>query len=201
MKTFEKGYQETKAELNNRFIIKEKLLYIVSIPLLMLLLTVFVFHFYRIDGPSMEKTLRHNDRVVINKLPKTWAQISGHQYIPQRYEVVVLKNPNKSGEKEIIKRVVALPGERIVVLNNDVRVFNSLHPEGLLVDRTAPAEAVIDDVTAGYIDTVLGPGEVFVLGDNREASYDSRELGPLKTSEIIGTLKLRVYPFRDISFY
>lgn len=198
---YQKSYQETEESRHNRLVFNEKLIYIISVPLIAFLMTVFIFHFYRIDGPSMEDTLRQNDRVIIEKLGKTWAGIKGEQYVPKRYDVVVFTRAGEVSEEDVIKRVVALPGERIVVLNNDVRVYNANHPEGILVDHMAPAEALIDDVTAGYIDLVLKPGEIFVLGDNRDASYDSRNFGPIQADSIIGTLTTRLYPFQDISFY
>lgn len=198
---YEKGYQETIERRQNWRIFEKKIAYIIAVPLIGLLLSLFAFHFYRIDGPSMEDTLRDNDRVVINKLGKTWANITGEDYLPERYDVVVFDNPNPRGEKHIIKRVVALPGERVVVLNNDVRVFNDQHPKGFLVDRQAPAGAMIDDVTAGYNDEIVEPGQIFVLGDNREASYDSRSMGTIPADSVIGRLVLRFYPFKDVGLY
>ncbi len=201
MKTSQKSYQEAQENSRNRLIFKEKLIYIIGVPVITLLLTLFVFHFYRIDGPSMEETLHHKDVVIVEKLGKTWAKITGSLYIPKRYDVIVFKNPNALGEKELIKRVIALPGERVAIVNNDVRVFNESNPEGLLVDWAAPAEAGIDDITAGYIDQILGPGEIFVLGDNRDGSYDSRDFGPLNTETIVGVLTVRLYPIGNITFY
>jgi signal peptidase I len=198
---YEKGYQETLDQRQYWRIFEKKIAYIIAIPLIGLLLSVFAFHFYRIDGPSMEGTLYNNDRVIIGKMGKTLANITGKNFVPKRYDVVVFDNPNSSGEKQVIKRVVGLPGERIVVLNNDVRIFNSENPEGFLVDRQAPAEAIIDDVTPGFTDEVIGPDEIFVLGDNRDASYDSRFTGPVKADKVVGKLTMRFYPINRITLY
>src|SRR5688572_19003919 len=86
-------------------------------PLIAVFLTVFVFQSYQVDGESMENTLYHNDRLVVWKMPKTWSRITGHAYIPNRGDVVVFTEPElgqfgQDPGKQLIKRVVGLPGER-----------------------------------------------------------------------------------------
>ena len=63
-------------------------------PAIAVLLTLFVFQSYQVDGPSMEATLQNNDRLIVWKLPRTWAKVTGHQYIPKRGDVIIL---NESG--------------------------------------------------------------------------------------------------------
>ncbi|HEY5806312.1 MAG TPA: signal peptidase I [Candidatus Saccharimonadales bacterium] len=98
-------------------------------PLIAIFLTIFVFQSYQVDGESMETTLRHNDRLVVWKLPKTWSHITGHAYIPKRGDIVVFTEPSlgqfgQSPGKQLIKRVVGLPGDRVVIGNGVLTVYN-----------------------------------------------------------------------------
>lgn len=172
---------------------------IVAAPLLALFMIHFVFQTYEVDGESMEKTLHNADRLIVLKVPRTWASITNHSYIPKRYEIVIFNHTADWGqgsqtEKQLIKRVIALPGERIVVKDGVATVYNKEHPEGFLVDRVGPEYGVIT-VTSGNIDQVVKNDEVFVMGDNRENSLDSRMLGAIPAQDIVGKLSVRIYPF------
>ena len=167
-------------------------------PLVALLLTAFVFQSYQVDGPSMETTLFNNDRLIVWKMPKTIAKITGKHYIPNRGDVVIfvedqLTSYGQDPGKQLIKRVIALPGERLVVKDNKVTVYNKEHPGGFQPDKTLPYGKVIKQ-TSGDIDLVVPNNDVFVMGDNRPNSLDSRAFGPVDTSDIVGKLVLRVWP-------
>src|SRR3990167_7259732 len=94
---------------------------LVLAPILAIVLTTFVFRSYQVDGQSMVPTLQHNDRLIINKLPRTWAKIAGHAYLPRRGDVIVFTKHDLDqyegdrADRELIKRVLGLPGERVVV--------------------------------------------------------------------------------------
>jgi signal peptidase I len=167
-------------------------------PAIALTLTAFVFQSYQVDGPSMLTTLSNNDRLIVWKMPHTWARITGHPYIPHRDDIVIfvardLADFGQDPNKQLIKRVIALPGERIVVKNDVITVYNAAHPNGFNPDATLPYGKVIDS-TLGDIDTVVPPNSVFVCGDNRNNSLDSRAFGPVATKDIVGKLVLRVLP-------
>lgn len=171
-------------------------------PVIAVLLTAFVFQSYQVDGPSMRETLHNNDRLIVWKLPKTWSKITGHAYIPKRGDIIVFTEERLSefGQdpgKQLIKRVVGLPGDRVVVKNNVVTVYNTAHPQGFNPDTDLPYHRTATD-TAGSIDLTVGKNEVFVLGDNRPNSLDSRAFGPIETKDIVGKLILRVLPASDI---
>ena len=167
-------------------------------PLVAFLLTLFVFQSYQVDGQSMETTLQHNDRLIVSKIPRTWANVTGHDYIPNRGDIIVFhrKNLQEFGEadKQLIKRVIALPGERVVVKDGTLTVYNAENPGGFQPDKTMDYGAVIG-TTQGRVDLVVGKDEVFVSGDNRGNSLDSRSFGPIKAHEIAGKLEYRVFPF------
>lgn len=174
-------------------------------PLVAVVLTAFVFQSYQVDGPSMQTTLYNNDRLIVWKVPKTWSKITGHQYVPNRGDVIIFVEDQISsfGEepsKQLIKRVIALPGERIVVKDNEATVFNKEHPDGFQPDQTLPYGNVIEQ-TSGDIDMVVPKDKVFVMGDNRPNSLDSRAFGPVATKDIVGKLVVRVWPLGEMKSF
>ncbi len=170
-------------------------------PLIALFLTAFVFQSYQVDGPSMETTLQNNDRLLVWKLPRTWARITNHDYIPKRGDVVIFVERDTSGfgpaeGKQLIKRVIGLPGERVVVDDGKVRVYNKENPDGFEPDKTLPYGNVIKETT-GERDVVIPKGSLYVLGDNRGNSLDSRSFGPIEAKDLVGKLVLRVWPLSN----
>jgi signal peptidase I len=178
--------------------------FVVAIALIIAaLLTMFVFQQYQVDGSSMRTTLQNGNRLIVNKVPRTWARITGHPYIPKRGDIVVfvengLYGLNDSGSDQLIKRVIGLPGERVVIKNGYVTIYNKLHPKGFKPDATLPYGKVIP-YTSDSLDLVVPKNEVFVMGDNRSDSLDSRIFGPIPVSNIIGQLVVRIYPLTEIS--
>ena len=166
-------------------------------------LIAFVFQSYQVDGPSMQQTLHDKDHLIVWKLPRTWARITGHQYVPKRGDIVIftqsgLATYGQENTKQLIKRVIGLPGDRIVVANNVVTVYNQQHPHGYQPDKTLPYGPNITEPALQNIDVTLGSDQLFVCGDNRTNSLDSRFFGPIKTNQIIGKLAVRVLPLNQI---
>lgn len=172
-------------------------------PLIAVFLTAFVFQSYQVDGPSMETTLHNNDRLIVWKVAKTWSRITGTPYIPNRGDVVVFTEPALSqyGQepgKQLIKRVVGLPGERVVVRNNQITVFNSSYPAGFNPDETLPYGQEIKHDTNIDGEWTVGKNDIFLVGDNRFNSLDSRIFGPVDSGNIVGKLAVRVLPVNQI---
>ena len=158
----------------------------------------FVFRSYQVDGPSMQNTLQNADKLIIWKVPRTWASITGHAYIPDRGDIIVfsesgLSEFNQQDSKQLIKRVIGLPGDRLVLSNGAYTIYNKAHPHGFNPDRTLPYGKNIP-TTTGNVDLTLGKDQLFVSGDNRPDSLDSRAFGPINANQIIGKLVLRVFP-------
>lgn len=170
-------------------------------PAIAILLTVFVFQSYQVDGPSMQNTLHNNDRLIVWKLPRTWARITGHQYVPKRGDIVILTESglsnygDPSDTKQLVKRVIGLPGDHIVIKDNVLTVYNKAHPRGFQPDATLPygANGAIPPTT-NNLDVTLSKTQLFVCGDNRGDSLDSRIFGPIETKQIIGKLVARIFP-------
>lgn len=153
----------------------------------------------------MQTTLQNGDHLVVWKVSRTWARITGHPYIPNRGDIVIFNEPNLGGsvqgtDKQLIKRVIGLPGERVVVKNGVVTIYNKTHPKGFEPDKTLPYGKVIP-TTSGNIDIALGKGQIFVCGDNRPDSLDSRIFGPVNVNNIVGKLVIRVLPLNEVKLF
>ena len=162
-------------------------------------LIAFVFQSYQVDGPSMEQTLQNNDRLIVWKLPRTWARITGHEYVPKRGDIIVftesgLATYGQQDTKQLIKRVIGLPNDRIVIKDNVVTVYDKQHPSGFDPDKTLGYHNQITETTTGNIDITLAKNQLFVMGDNRTDSLDSRIFGPISTGQVVGKLIFRLLP-------
>lgn len=173
-------------------------------PLIAILLTAFVFQSYQVDGPSMQNTLHNSDRLIVWKLPRTWSRITGHQYVPKRGDIIIFTQSGLSNygdsqdSKQLVKRVIGLPGDHIVIKNNIITVYNKEHPDGFHPDQTLPyGKNGAIPPTTNNLDVTLGSTQLFVCGDNRPDSLDSRIFGPIETNQVVGKLVARIFPLQD----
>lgn len=191
--------------------------FVVCVVIGTMILNAFVFRSYNVVGKSMENTLHNDDRVIVNRLPVTWAHFLGKEYVPERGQIIVFANGEASGaltceapmgqiDQYIIKRVIAFPGERVTVKDGVLTVYNDEHPEGFSPDE----ETRVDEnngpkeYSSGEVDMLVPEGEIFVAGDNREGShsFDSRSgLGTIPYCRIIGPAAMRIYPFDKIRLF
>ncbi len=150
---------------------------------------------YVVDGPSMQSTYKSGDQVLVNKLGKTISGLSGKGFIPKRGQVIVFKKEsnvsfepvNTSQPTYLIKRVIGLPGERVVIHKGVITVINQGHPNGFNPDQNAKWAKTMHTTELDEVDVTLQADEVFVCGDNRPESIDSRTYGPVKLHEIVGS--------------
>jgi len=170
-----------------------------------LIINTFVFRSYNVVGPSMERTLYTGDRLIVNRLPVTWASIRGTSYQPERGQVIVFKNPrfNLGNEDEyIVKRVIGLPGERVTLQDGHYVIYNDAHPEGFDPDTANHGEP--GSPTSGTADEVVPAGELFVSGDHRQGnfSFDSRNgsegMGTIPLYDVVGPVSMRIFPFNKM---
>jgi signal peptidase I len=184
---------------------------VVTAVVVALLIISFVFRSYQVDGTSMLNTLQNGDKLIIWKVPRTWSEITGHPYIPKRGDIVVftetgLSQFGQENTKQLIKRVIGLPGDHVVVRNNVYTIYNKAHPKGFDPDTTLPyfknATLPLTGPGSGrYINVTLGPDQIYVSGDNRPDSLDSRYFGPINANQIIGKLIVRVYPINHTEVF
>ncbi len=150
------------------------------------LVKTFLFQPFYIPSGSMEHTLEIDDRVLVNKLSYKLHDVN-------RGDIVVFKRPTSSVAstiKDLIKRVVALPGETV-----------EGRADGLYVDGEKLPEPYLpkDAVTGTFGPVTLDDEEVFVMGDNRSFSQDSRVFGPIDQGLIEGRAFFRFWPLSEIS--
>jgi signal peptidase I len=166
-----------------------------------LLMISFVFRSYQVDGPSMQNTLQNSDKLIIWKVPRTWSRLTHHAYIPKRGDIIVfsesgLSQFGQSDTKQLIKRVIGLPGDHVIVANGNYMIYNAAHLTGFDPDKTLPYFNYGKNLptTSGDIDITLAANQLFVSGDNRPDSLDSRAFGPINANQVIGKLAVRVFP-------
>lgn len=168
-----------------------------------LFINAFIFRSFNVEGPSMESTLFTGDRLIVSRLPVTLSQLQNKSYVPDRGQVIVFKNPQYVpglGEEYIVKRVIAFPGERVVLKNGKYTVYNDQNPSGFNPDDES-GENLAAKYTSGETDQVVTDDTLFVSGDHREGSYskDSRNgLGLIPYYDIIGPVSIRIFPFDKI---
>jgi signal peptidase I len=154
-----------------------------------LLVRAYVLQQFAVEGTSMLNTLHPSDRVLVNKL-------SYRLHDPRRGDVVVLKRiETNSQERDLIKRVVGLPGETIAY--RDCQLFIN----GVLLKEPYLDPLIVSPNRCGadQPDVVVQPDHVFVMGDNRGGSLDSRDasVGQIAYSNLIGRAFVVMWPFAD----
>ena len=159
--------------------------------LIALVLKVAVVESFSIPSESMHPTLQRGDRVLVNKLAYLAHEI-------RRGDVIVFKRPadapaaGPNAPADLIKRVIGLPGETVTTRDGIVYIDGRALEEPYLPK---------DTTTLGLDDGVTIPaGKVFVMGDNRGNSADSRVFGPISTSTVIGRAFARVWPAGRVAF-
>lgn len=152
---------------------------------------LFVLQPFYVRGESMVPNFQDNDYLIIDEL-------SYHFHQPNRGDVIVLKNPNLPSEF-LIKRVIGLPGERVVVSNGQVSIYHPKDGSGGVLDQNAFLPKGL--TTFGSIDVTLGSDEFYVMGDNRPYSLDSRSFGPISRREIIGRTMIRAWPVTNLTIF
>lgn len=178
---------------------------IISAILIAVCLIQFIFQSYQVEGSSMERTLQNGDRLIVLKTGRTWARLTRDPYLPKRGEIVVFHRSDAASrfegeDKQLIKRVVALPGERVVIRDGVLTVYNNQFPNGFQPDNQGDY-TIASSFTSGEEDEIVPSGHVYVMGDNRGNSRDSRDLGPIPSREIVGNLALRIFPLNKFDSY
>jgi len=149
--------------------------------LIALLINVFVGQATRVEGQSMEPNLHTDQRLVVEKMSYRFRG-------PQRFDIVVLRLPNQ-GEDLLIKRVVGLPGETVEIRGGQVYISGEPLYEPFIDEDTSPGR--IESVT-------VPPLHVYVMGDNRNHSNDSRSFGPVPIDDIVGRAWLSYWPPEEV---
>jgi signal peptidase I len=156
---------------------------------LVFIIRSFFFTPIVVDGESMNPTLQNKDRMVVTKIGE-----------PKRFDIVVFHAPD--GE-DYIKRVIGLPGDRVEYKKDILYVNGKAYDEPYLkIYKERISQGSLTD-SFTLKETAVGSenvpkGHLFVLGDNRRHSKDSRDIGAIPLEEVIGTTKIVYYPINEI---
>jgi signal peptidase I len=185
---------------SNRWIIE--LVGVVAVALVVaLLLRTYVIATYSIPSGSMEPTLQVGDRIVVNKL-------SYHLHGIDRSDIIVFSTPPNEDcagppVADLVKRVIGLPGETIALSGGNVVLDGRLLREPWLPaseqGRTYPGPS--PEPYSLHHPYRIPEGDVYVMGDNRTLSCDSRYWGPIKESTIVGKVDVRIWPLSRLGIF
>lgn len=168
--------------------VKELIRFILIAVIIVVPIRVFIMQPFVVSGTSMDPTFHDKEYLIADKLTYNL-----HTYT--RGDVVVLKLPSENG-KHLIKRLVGLPGDTVTLTpDGKITIKNTDHPEGFTIDET-----YVENHDGYNLTITIPDGKVFVLGDNRPVSYDSRAWGLLDEKKLVGRAYLRLWPLNKISY-
>jgi signal peptidase I len=183
-----KKKKEQDKEIN---IVKELLsliVYIGAIVLLCYFIITFVGCRARVDGNSMNPTLQNNDSLWVDKISYRISE-------PERFDVIIFDYDENT---DYVKRIIGLPGEKVRI-DQDGNIYIN---DEILEENYGNERIRSTNIGRASQTILLGEDEYFVLGDNRNNSSDSRyaDVGNVKKEDIVGKVRLRIYPFSSIGF-
>lgn len=180
-----------KVESTLKAILKEVIIFAIIIFGIVLPFRMYVAEPYIVSGVSMDPTFETGHYLIVDK-------ISPEAKNPVRNEVLVFKFPESAhvsaeNGKNLIKRVIGLPGDTVTIKGNEVIISNNENPNGFVLNQSYVTHNLPSNLTV-----TLKDGEYFVMGDNRKESYDSRYWGILPKADIIGRPIIRLFPVSKI---
>lgn len=167
----------------------ENVLYIGSAVALAFLIQTFIIRPFIVSGSSMDPIIKNRQYLIIEEVTYRFNQ-------PQRGDVVVFKSPPEP-KKYYIKRIIGLPGDTVIIRGNEVIIKNAENPNGFTLKEDF---LVHNSRVNNNMEKVVTEGNYFVMGDNRDGSYDSRGWGLLPEKNISGRALLRLLPLNAISY-
>lgn len=150
---------------------------------------LYVAQPFIVSGSSMDPTFANGQYLIID-------QISYNFHEPKRGDIIVFRYP-RDPAKFFIKRIIGLPGDTIVLKENEVIVKNSENPEGFVLDENFVQQQRKYEPK----ELIMGEEEYFVMGDNRDSSSDSRYWDALPKSHIVGRAFLRILPTEQAAIF
>lgn len=149
-------------------------------------LRTFFFTNYVVEGESMMPTLQDGNMLVVNKIGYTVGEL-------KRFDVVVF---HANEDEDYVKRVIGLPGDKITYKEDVLYINGRKVPEPYL--KPYKEKLITGQLTEDFTTDTVPAGHVFVMGDNRLASYDSRQLGFIKSDKVVGKVNLRYWPVNEV---
>ena len=135
-----------------------------------------------VEGASMNPTLQDDDYLLISRQSYTFGE-------PERGDIIVFPHHESTEDSLYIKRVIAIPGDHLEIHDGNVYINGELQYEDYIKSGA---------ITEGYVNLIIPEGQVFVMGDNRENSSDSRYFGTVNIEEVTGEVFVRLWPLSEI---
>jgi signal peptidase I len=158
------------------------------------LIRTFLVQPFLVSGASMVPNFADHDYLLVDELTYYFRK-------PQRGEVIVFRYPNDE-TTYFIKRIVGLPGDRVEIKDGKVKIANAEWPDGKIIEEPyLPAQTVTSAHPGAGSEFKVNEGQYLVLGDNRSFSFDSREWGLLSQTEIVGLVRLRLWPLKGFTVF
>lgn len=176
--------QDSKTKDSTLKDILDMLLYFGTVIVVVLLIYQFIGQQVEVNGSSMENTLSNEDRLILEKITYRF-------HDPERFDIVVFRPYKEDKDLYFIKRIIGLPGETIQIIGNRIYI------DGKVLEENYGNEAMNEPGMAEEPIT-LGENDYFVLGDNRNHSTDSREIGNVKRDAIIGRTFTKIWPLDEM---
>lgn len=174
---------------NIKGLLTELLIYALVAMISLFIIPKYVLQRTIVSGSSMESTLQSGDNLLVEKL-------SYHIGGPKRFDVVVFYPYGKEEEEYYVKRVIGLPGETVQIKGTDIYINGELLKENYGKDPIHYQGIAKNPIT-------MGDDEYFLMGDNREVSFDSRyeDVGPVHANLIAGKAILRIWPINKFGLF
>jgi len=171
---------------------KAEILDIVKVFIISLVIVVPIRYFivqpFIVRGASMEPNFKNRDYLIVDEVSYRFRE-------PQRGEAIIFRYP-RDPKQYFIKRIIGLPGETVEIKNGKIKIFSPDRPDGHILE-----EPYLNSYNLyPALTTNLNKNQYFVLGDNRNFSYDSRGWGPLDRKFIIGKAVFRAWPVTKFGF-
>ncbi|MDF2609707.1 MAG: signal peptidase [Lachnospiraceae bacterium] len=154
--------------------------YFTVVIVIVLLIHQFLGMQIEVSGSSMESTLQDADHLILEKVSYSFG-------VPERFDIIVFRPYEDDKDTYYIKRIIGLPGEKVQIKGSDIYINDVLLAENYGMEQMLDGGIANDAI-------ILGDDEYFVLGDNRNHSKDSREIGPIKRAAITGRAWVRIWP-------
>lgn len=162
--------------------------FLAPIIIVVFIVRTYIAQPFIVDGESMAPNFHTGHYLIIDEISYRFSE-------PKRGDVIVLRYPLETS-RFFLKRIVGLPGDRVVLKDGKVFIFNSENPKGYVLEEAYHNQTTFP--AGQFRDVTLGDEQYFAMGDNRSGSSDSRAWGILPRKDIVGRALVRLFPVKQL---